>query len=135
MSQRKESWYENSREVASGRGCLGRLGPEPERSQGAEHFGDWREIHLFVPEVTWNGTFSLPPGVTVYDIDTYIRPSTSGSWTAGMATWGMNGQWTGWWSTNPSAAGSYVFGRLRYMSGSQWYSVDSNTRYIDSPYN
>ncbi len=84
-------------------------------------------------EVDWKGSYSLPPGVTNYTIEAYIRPST-GSWTQGTASW-FNLQWSGYGTTDPAAAVSYVAGRLWYMEGSYWYYVDFNILPVVSPYN
>lgn len=84
-------------------------------------------------QVSWNGSYSLPPGVTTYSIQTYIRP-TGGSWSQGSASY-FNLNWSGYGTTNPAAAGSEVVGGLWYFWGGQWNSLDSNVFYIDSPYN
>lgn len=84
-------------------------------------------------EVNWRGTYSLG-GVATYTIQTYIRPSTSPNGSQGTASWFQNNR-TGYGTTDPSAPGSYAFGRLGYMVGSSWYYVDSNVLYIDSPWN
>ncbi len=85
-------------------------------------------------EVNWPGTYSIPPGCTNYTIQAWIRPSNSSTWTQGEASWFMN-NWTGYGTTDPSAPGSYVAGRLWYMIGSNWYYIDSNVWYVDSPWN
>ncbi len=68
-------------------------------------------------EVTWRGTYSLG-GVSTDTIQTYIRPSTSPNWSQSTASWFQN-NWSGYGTTDPSASGSYVFGR-------QWDMVASN---------